>query len=114
MTTLSNEFFWSLTRFLLRDVSTALESTHSIYGELLELSLYGSLELTQLLEENISTVLVTHLLTQTLLFFEIGSYVRWLSTGPCFSLTLEAGDSRSLSTNLYVIDRKMGTPLHRE
>lgn len=71
-------------------VSTALESIHSIYGELLELSLYGSLELTQLLEENISIVFFTHLLTQMLLLFGIGSYVRWLSTGPCCSLALEA------------------------
>ena len=71
-------------------VSPALESIHSIYGELLELSLYGSLELTQLLEENISIVFFTHLLTQTLLLFGIGSYVRLLSTGPCCYLALEA------------------------
>ena len=70
-------------------VATALESIHSIYGELLELSLYGSLELTQLLEENISIVFFTFTHSNGIVF-GIGSYVRWLSTGPCCSLALEA------------------------
>lgn len=90
-------------------VSTALESIHSIYGELLELSLYGSLELTQLLEENISIVFFTHLLTQTL--FVVWNWLLCemvINWSLLFSST-GGRESCSLSTNLYLIDREVGT-----